>query len=576
MTRPHTTTGGHADRDGLNAPGNPDAVEWIGGIFAVPAVPAGAVGAAGAGGDEEDEPGACEGLFWVDADGAIVNASVAQTGELLPIACASLQRAIEMPRDGWRRTPTRIRVASPELAAVLRAGCPELDVVCAPTPNLERALTPILQRIFDTLREGHLVAPTYLAPGVAPEAVAALFRAVASLERAWPPDIALDDEFILAVTVEQLGVQDAIVSVFGQEDEIYSVTVFPSIDDFDVYRDAMHAIELGWVPELPPHLTLSFGCSETLASELLAEIAEYGWEVAGPTAYPRLISLVPPLAARLPRAEEVALVEAIVLALAAALDDRDVRDALGAAWMGDERATHTLSVHGHQGEIAVTLATPDTREPIDSNQTEGLLAELVALVEGAADIDWDARKPLVETLMRRFAAAPEAQDLAEITACYYVMDLAASYLGACLATIGPIELRYVLFALVPRDELLDPSQAEQIIEELHAFYRFLQREYGLKQAGSCLRVLSRNAVGKLEAALDDPDKFGIAKSAIIVGQAAGFDMHTSEGIEGFVRTFNLSGPKSTCTHAPRDAAKKAAARRKQKRKRARKARKRNR
>lgn len=569
MTRQHTTTGGHADGDGLSAPDNPDAVEWIGGTFTVPAE---AVGATRAGRDNDDEPGTSEGLFWVDADGAIVNVSVARTGELLPIACTILQRAL----DGWLRTPTRIRVASPELAEVLRAGYPELDVVCAPTPDLERALTPVLQRIYDTLREGHMVAPTYLAPGVAPEAVAALFRAVASLQRAWPPDMALDGERLLAITVERLEVRDAIVSVSGQEDEIYSVTVFPSIDDFDVYHDAMHAIELGWVPEMPPHLTLSFGRSETLASELLAEIAEYGWEIAGPTAYPRLISLVPPLAARLPRAEEVALVEAIVLALTAALDDRDALDAM---WPSDERVARTLSVHGHQGEIAVTLATPDVSKPLESNQQEGLLAELAALVEGAANVDWDARKPLVETLIRRFAAAPEAQDLAEINACYDVMDLAASHLGACLATIGPLALRRVLFGLIPRYALLDPSQAEQIIEELHAFYRFLQREYGLKQADSCLRVLSRNAVGKLEAALSDPDLFGLAKVALIAGQAAGFDMHTSEGIEAFAQNISLPGPESTGTHAPRDARAKAAkkaARRKQKRKQARKARKRNR
>jgi hypothetical protein len=48
---------------------------------------------------------------------------------------------------------------------------------------------------------------------------------------------------------------------------------------------------------------------------------------------------------------------------------------------------------------------------------------------------------------------------------------------------------------------IDASAASWIIEENRAFYAFLKREYRLEQADACLRVLSGDAVKKLEAAL---------------------------------------------------------------------------
>jgi hypothetical protein len=93
----------------------------------------------------------------------------------------------------------------------------------------------------------------------------------------------------------------------------------------------------------------------------------------------------------------------------------------------------------------------------------------------------------------------------------------------------------VLFEIIPRKVSVDPSSASAIIEDCRAFYRFLKHAFGLEQADECLRVLGPSAVKRLEQALADPRNFGMAKSILMAGQEAGFDIHSKEGIEAWMR-----------------------------------------
>jgi hypothetical protein len=116
------------------------------------------------------------------------------------------------------------------------------------------------------------------------------------------------------------------------------------------------------------------------------------------------------------------------------------------------------------------------------------------------------------------------------------MDLGANYLGQTIATLGASGLREVLFELVPRKVSVEASEARGIIEEMRAFYAFSKRELGLEQADSCLRVLGGNAVKRLEAALSDRSKFGMAKSLFMAGADAGFDVQSKEGIDAWMQS----------------------------------------
>ena len=112
---------------------------------------------------------------------------------------------------------------------------------------------------------------------------------------------------------------------------------------------------------------------------------------------------------------------------------------------------------------------------------------------------------------------------------------------------------------------------------MHAFYSFLNREFGMKQADSCLRLLGINAVKKLEAALSDTSNFGMAKSLFMAGADSGFDMQSKEGIEAWMQSIQGKPlpPSIPLPGLPAPSSKKATKAKKDKRKAARKARKRN-
>lgn len=108
-----------------------------------------------------------------------------------------------------------------------------------------------------------------------------------------------------------------------------------------------------------------------------------------------------------------------------------------------------------------------------------------------------ARHLKTSELLRQFGASPEAKALSEVGACQLVMDFAADYFGATIATLEPTDLREIVFDIIPRKVSIKASAARGIIDELRAFYAFMKREFGFKQADACLRVLAGDAARRL-------------------------------------------------------------------------------
>lgn len=375
------------------------------------------------------------------------------------------------------------------------------------------------------------------------------------------------------MTIEQLGVRDAAMSTIGQMGQSFGLILFSGLEDFEAYLDAADEIEMGEEPDMPPHFALNFERGAELAPELRKEISEHHWEVAGPSAYPWLFA-VDDLVARPPTGQEVTIAEAIALALTKMMSEKK---ALRKAWDSGEPVERTLSVTSHTGEIEVTLRAPYIRAQITFDPSHNILADLAALSRDG-EIDHRACEALEDELMKCFAASPEAKHLDDIHACHFVMDVSANYLGHTIATLNATDLRGVLFELVPRKVSIEASEARWIIDEMRAFYSFLKREFGLKHADPCLRVLSGNAAKKLEAALADSSNFGMAKSLFMGGADAGFDMQSQEGIESWMQSIQGKPPPPSfpLPGLPQPPSKKATKAKKDKRKATRKARKRNR
>src|SRR5690606_95075 len=241
-------------------------IEWVGGIDAMPAYVTG-----------EGERYRPETLFWMSAEGAVLGHTVGKPGELVELACESLRSTIEQPMFGQPHAPDRVRVASPELAEALRAGQPDLDVVCAPTPEIDALFAAMRER----MNEGAEIEHSYLSPDVGPAAVAAFFRAAAALFRAKPWKTVPSDQSLLSVSIEKLGVTDMALSVIGQMGQCLGLILFSGIDDFEAYLEAADAIGHGEEPTLPPHFALNVERGGELSAALRKEIAERHWEVAG-------------------------------------------------------------------------------------------------------------------------------------------------------------------------------------------------------------------------------------------------------------------------------------------------------
>ena len=229
---------------------------------------------------------------------------------------------------------------------------------------------------------------------------------------------------------------------------------------------------------------------------------------------------------------EVTLMEAIALALPEVLYSKK---ALLEAWDGGEPISRSISVPAHVGNLEVTLRVPYEQEPVQPRPAHDVLARLFDLAQSGDEIDFERRRPLEEDLSRLFAASPEGQTISGVRYSPLVMDLAANHLGATIATLGPADLDEILFEIIPRKVSIGASAAGSIIEELRAFYAFLGRDLGLEQAEACLGVLDEHAAARLDAALSDRRNFGMAKSFVMAGRDAGFDMQSQDGIEAWMR-----------------------------------------
>ena len=154
----------------------------------------------------------------------------------------------------------------------------------------------------------------------------------------------------------------------------------------------------------------------------------------------------------------------------------------------------------------------------------------------------DAALDYREQLMDLFAASPEGQALLDqgddLGWANHMMNYGITYPSVTPPDMSPADLHKILFDLFPRKVAAEPGSGAKAIRELRAFWTFLKREFHLANADVCLRILDDAAARRLEQDLQDPAKFGMAKSMVMMGQTRGFDMTTDEGAQAWIATYN--------------------------------------
>jgi hypothetical protein len=314
-------------------------IEWVGGIVSLPGYVTG-----------EGEPYRPELLLWITADGLIVGMDTARPGELIGQIVAHFQQTSRHPMVGPAHVPTRIRVASEEVAGALRAGLGEgITVVCAEAPEIEAIVEAMSAQL--SAEEGES-AQTYLAPGLDEEAMAAFFRAAAGLFAARPWAIAPDDESLLLVTCEALGLREAVVCFMGHLGESFGLVLFRDLDGYEAFLEASLALDRGEEPDLPPHFAINFERGADLNPALETEVRERGWTLAGEEAYPWLTAVDGDMLGRPPTPSELSMAEVLALALPQVLREKE---ALLRAWLGEGAFSRTVTVDAHAGSFELTF-----------------------------------------------------------------------------------------------------------------------------------------------------------------------------------------------------------------------------
>ncbi len=114
------------------------------------------------------------------------------------------------------------------------------------------------------------------------------------------------------------------------------------------------------------------------------------------------------------------------------------------------------------------------------------------------------------------------------------------YLGYTLPQTTDAIADEIVTEVFPRKiSILSPDDADDTIPELIAFWQFLKREYRLRHADAVLRRL-RKIAPDFKDIMNDPSRFGMAKSFFTMGKASGFDMTSEEGMGEFIQVFNAS------------------------------------
>jgi hypothetical protein len=422
--------------------------EWVGGCVRLP---------------NEDA------FVWVDPDGSVLGTTPFDPTKIETAVVDHFRATTQKPAVGTPHVPARVRVASNAIAASLReALAPDVEVVCAPTPEISVAAASM--------------NATPVPPDVAPEAAAIgsaeLYAAAARLFRAQPWN-ALDEDAVFSVSVPSLGLRHGVVSVLGgHEGERLGLLVFTSVDDFARYLEgALEVLESG-EDRLPSragcHLVLDFTKSKEVPEDLRKRIAANGYEVAAPNAYPCFAALDERFSARVPDAREAKL---LVLAAHAFAELATTSGDLG--WLRSDGLRRRF------GELTLEYPHPELELDVDAVDDLGDDIDTLALYED-------------------FVGSPEGRRVIEVkndeddpTWPLVLLNFAEEHHDVAVAELTPAIVNDVVFRILPRQPACDVRDAGTIVNDLRAFFTFLSRTGECALAEDCLALFDAQAEKKL-------------------------------------------------------------------------------
>lgn len=199
----------------------------------------------------------------------------------------ALGDAMARPLEGPPRMPRCIRVSDPALAEQVRAARSELDVVVAPTPEIDE----LVEHMASTSAGGDGRPMSYFGDGDVPsELVEHLFAAAEELFRTAPWEVLSDDQ-LLRIDIPSLDIEGACVSVIGELKENLGFVLLESVDHYQAFVEAADP----FMEDEPDFdlgasvVSLNYEHLDDLSPRMRREVGEHRWSVAAPEAHPLVI-----------------------------------------------------------------------------------------------------------------------------------------------------------------------------------------------------------------------------------------------------------------------------------------------
>jgi len=169
-------------------------------------------------------------ILWLELPSDLLIASTLIDPRKPVSAADSLEEAMKRPATGSPRRPARIRVASEEMAAELRAVAGGIAIVVAPVPELDAAFSDLAAQMEQTAPE-----PSYLGDGEIPTTTVEELFTAASLLFRLAPWRRMDEQQILRVDIPHFGIDGACLSVIGASGESFGLLLFRSVHHYHAF-----------------------------------------------------------------------------------------------------------------------------------------------------------------------------------------------------------------------------------------------------------------------------------------------------------------------------------------------------
>lgn len=451
-------------------------------------------------------------LVWLELEtGLLVGQETGERGATVAHAGEVLRRAMEAPLVGPPRRPGRVRVASAELAQVLIAHDPDLEVLRAPTPELQELAAAMKEDLgHGEVGDHGLSLPGYLESGLEPAAIRSFFGAAAFFARAKPLQRIPEPASWFSVDVSALERVDRLVLMTGREEGSPGLIFLDGPADLDRYIDACEAEGTDAQLEYPPHVIFAFREREQLAPAEEDALVQHRWPLADDHSYPQLLRLTGHLEPQAVDADDLAYAEVLLLALTQLAGDRIAEK----AWRAKEQVERAISVVTAAGTVEVIIRSPaDDPGAVTVEEVLDALFELEAEAEGE-EPDLEAYAELEEELLALFLESPEAEGRQRLNWLTLLLQMNAGMFGTSVLSMGVEQLEQLLMEEFPRRVNVGPALVSELFTELRDFYRYLLSVAELPEAEDCLAFLDERRAQVLAERMADPSRFGPAKAAM--------------------------------------------------------------